>query len=68
MSTRFREMFKEVMCRQAHHPTPRKHSLSVTRVTLRSTLSVAPLSNGAVLVEAEEDDGDVRMKDETTFT
>lgn len=68
MSTRFREMFKEVMCRQAHHTTPRKHSLSVTRVTLRSTLSVAPLSNGAVLVEAEEEDGDVKMKDETTFT
>uniref|UniRef100_A0A3Q4G3X3 Neuromedin U receptor 1a n=1 Tax=Neolamprologus brichardi TaxID=32507 RepID=A0A3Q4G3X3_NEOBR len=34
MSTRFREMFKEVMCHRPHPITPRKHSLSVTRVTL----------------------------------
>ncbi|XP_070765404.1 neuromedin-U receptor 1 [Enoplosus armatus] len=68
MSTRFREMFKEVMCHRPHHIAPRKHSLSVTRVTLRSTLSDAPLSNGAAVVEAEADDGEVRMKDETTFS
>ncbi|XP_051231900.1 neuromedin-U receptor 1 [Dicentrarchus labrax] len=68
MSTRFREMFKEVMCHRPHHITPRKHSLSVTRVTLRSTLSDAPFSNGAAVVEAEAEDGEVRMKDETTFT
>ncbi|XP_049443816.1 neuromedin-U receptor 1 [Epinephelus fuscoguttatus] len=68
MSTRFREMFKEVMCHRPHHITPRKHSLSVTRVTLRSTLSDAPLGNGAAVVEAEAEDGDARMKDETTFT
>lgn len=64
MSTRFREMFKEVMCHRPHHITPRKHSLSVTRVTLRSIVSDAPLSNGAAVAEVEEDDGEVRMKDE----
>ncbi|XP_018528499.1 neuromedin-U receptor 1 [Lates calcarifer] len=68
MSTRFREMFKEVMCHRSHHITPRKYSLSVTRVTLRSTLSDAPLSNGAAVIEAEvEEEREVRMKDETTF-
>lgn len=68
MSTRFREMFKEVMCHRPHHIMPRKHSLSVTRVTMRSILSDAPPSNGgAAVVEAEEEDGDVRLKDETTF-
>lgn len=65
MSTRFREMFKEVMCHRPHHITPRKYSLSVTRVTLRSTLSDAPLGNGTVVVEAEAEDGDVKMKDES---
>ncbi|KAL1023335.1 hypothetical protein UPYG_G00039390 [Umbra pygmaea] len=45
MSTRFREMFKEVMCHRPRHPVPRKQSLSVTRVTLRSMLSeVAPVN------------------------
>nr|XP_020452232.1 neuromedin-U receptor 1 isoform X2 [Monopterus albus] len=68
MSTRFREMFKEVMCHGQHHVTPRKHSLSVTRVTLRSTLSDAPLSNGTAVVEAEAEDGEVRTKDETSFS
>ncbi|KAG8003084.1 Neuromedin-U receptor 1 [Nibea albiflora] len=65
MSTRFREMFKEVMCHRPHHAAPRKHSLSVTRVTLRSTLSDAPLSNGTAVVEAEAEDGEMRMKDES---
>ncbi|XP_059197555.1 neuromedin-U receptor 1 [Centropristis striata] len=68
MSTRFREMFKEVMCHRPHNITPRKHSLSVTRLTLRSTLSDAPLSNGAAVVEAEAEDGEVKMKDETCFS
>ncbi|XP_045897713.1 neuromedin-U receptor 1 [Micropterus dolomieu] len=68
MSTRFREMFKEVMCHRPHHITPRKHSLSVTRVTLRSTLSDVPLSNGAAVVDAEAEDAEVKMKDETSFT
>uniref|UniRef100_A0A4W5Q517 Neuromedin U receptor 1 n=1 Tax=Hucho hucho TaxID=62062 RepID=A0A4W5Q517_9TELE len=38
MSTRFREMFKEVMCHRPRHPVPRKQSLSVTRVTLRTQI------------------------------
>ncbi|CAJ1060765.1 Hypothetical predicted protein [Xyrichtys novacula] len=59
MSTRFREMFKEVMCHRQHHNIPRKHSLSVTRVTLRSTLSDAPHCNGAAVLEAEGEDGEV---------
>lgn len=64
MSTRFREMFKEVMC----HRVPRNHSLSVTRVTLRSTLSVTPLSNGTAVVEGEEEgEEEGRVKDETRF-
>lgn len=68
MSTRFREMFKEVMCRRAHRGAPRNHSLSVTRVTLRSTLSVTPLSNGTAVVEGEEEgEGEGRAKDETRF-
>ncbi|NXP76903.1 NMUR1 protein, partial [Ramphastos sulfuratus] len=38
MSTRFREMFKEVMCRPGHHPLQsRKYSPSVTHITTRST-------------------------------
>ncbi|XP_054914201.1 neuromedin-U receptor 1 [Poeciliopsis prolifica] len=70
MSTRFREMFKEVMCHRPHHINPRKHSLSVTRVTLRSTLSDAPLSNGAAAA-AEADimaAGEGKQKDETSFS
>lgn len=64
MSTRFREMFKEVMChRPHHHISPRKYSLSVTRVTLRSTLSDAPLSNVTVVVDAEAEDGEAKVKD-----
>ncbi|KAJ0032542.1 hypothetical protein NQD34_002623 [Periophthalmus magnuspinnatus] len=38
----------------------------VTRVTVRSTLSDVPLSNGAAIVEVE--DGEVRGKDETSFS
>lgn len=69
MSTRFREMFKEVMCHRPHHINPRKHSLSVTRVTLRSTLSDAPLSNGTVVAEADMvADGEGKQKDETSFS
>ncbi|KAG7513267.1 neuromedin-U receptor 1 [Solea senegalensis] len=65
MSTRFREMFMEVMCHRPHHATPRKYSLSVTRVTLRSTLSDAPLNNGAAVIEAEAENG---VRHETTFS
>lgn len=68
MSTRFREMFKEVMCHRPHDVTPRKQSLSVTRVTLRGTLSDALLSYGQAVVEAEAKGGDERVKDETSFT
>ncbi|XP_076007473.1 neuromedin-U receptor 1 [Genypterus blacodes] len=71
MSTRFREMFKEVMCHRPHHATPRTHSLSVTRVTLRSTLSDTPPSNGTAIVEAEVEEGVCgygRVKDETSFS
>ncbi|XP_061594966.1 neuromedin-U receptor 1 [Cololabis saira] len=67
MSTRFREMFREVMCHGPDHMSPRKHSLSVTRVTLRSTLGDGPLSNGATVAEAEVEDGEVKMKDENTL-
>lgn len=55
------------MCHRQHHSTPRKHSLSVTRVTLRSTLSDAPHCNGAAVLEADGEDGEVRVKDETGF-
>ncbi|KAF3690816.1 Neuromedin-U receptor 1 [Channa argus] len=68
MSTRFREMFKEVMCHRPHHISPRKYSLSVTRVTLRSTLSDAPLSNGTAVVEVEAEDRETTIKDEMTFS
>uniref|UniRef100_A0A665X4D9 Neuromedin U receptor 1a n=1 Tax=Echeneis naucrates TaxID=173247 RepID=A0A665X4D9_ECHNA len=72
MSTRFREMFKEVMCHRPHHIAPRKYSLTVTRVTLRSNLSDVPVGNGAAVVEAEAEaeveDGEVVTKDETTFS
>ncbi|XP_029004230.1 neuromedin-U receptor 1 isoform X2 [Betta splendens] len=60
----FKEMFKEAMCHRPHHIAPRTYSLSVTRVTLRSTLSDAPLGNGAAVVEAEAGDGDAKLKDE----
>lgn len=63
MSTRFREMFKEVMCHRQHHITPRKHSLSVTWITLRSTLGDA---NSTTVVEAEY--GESKTNDETIFT
>ncbi|XP_036374820.1 neuromedin-U receptor 1-like [Megalops cyprinoides] len=56
MSTRFREMFREVMCRRVQRPVARKHSLSVTRVTLRSTLCEIPPSNGLATSEGEDDD------------
>ncbi|XP_014005315.1 neuromedin-U receptor 1 [Salmo salar] len=60
MSTRFREMFKEVMCHRPRHPVPRKQSLSVTRVTLRSILSEATPINGIAGLHEEKEH-------ETTF-
>ncbi|TRZ00006.1 hypothetical protein DNTS_022348 [Danionella cerebrum] len=58
MSTRFREMFKEAMCHHKWHPVPRKRSLSMTRVTVRSTLSDIPLGNGTGVAETEDYEGD----------
>ncbi|XP_015216870.1 neuromedin-U receptor 1 [Lepisosteus oculatus] len=70
MSTRFREMFKEVMCRQAHQPGTRKYSLSVTRVTLRSTVCETPPSNGVAISDGEEYDVYIECQpdNETTTT
>ncbi|XP_030072774.1 neuromedin-U receptor 1 [Microcaecilia unicolor] len=54
MSTRFREMFKEVMCRgRVKRSTSRKYSSSVTRITTRSTVSEQP-NNGLPLSDVEE--------------
>nr|XP_023699996.1 neuromedin-U receptor 1-like [Paramormyrops kingsleyae] len=54
MSTRFRDVFREVMCRRTRHPVARKHSLSVTRVTLRSTICELPSTNGVPITEGED--------------
>ncbi|XP_010285295.1 PREDICTED: neuromedin-U receptor 1-like [Phaethon lepturus] len=56
MSTRFREMFKEVMCHSGHRlPQSRKYSPSVTRATTRSTeCEPMPSANGLPLSDAEE--------------
>ncbi|MBN3298527.1 neuromedin-U receptor 1 [Amia ocellicauda] len=56
MSTRFREMFTEVMCRRSRHPGVRNYSLSVTRVTLRSTVCETPPGNGPALSDGEDYD------------
>ncbi|KAM8804860.1 neuromedin-U receptor 1 [Eudromia elegans] len=56
MSTRFREMFKEVMCPVGHRaPSSRKYSPSITRGTTRSTeCEHIPGANGLPLSDAEE--------------
>ncbi|XP_019388680.1 PREDICTED: neuromedin-U receptor 1 [Crocodylus porosus] len=56
MSTRFREMFKEVMCHQhLQRLGSRKYSPSVTRVTTRSTVCEhVPSGNGLPLADLEE--------------
>ncbi|XP_013798628.2 neuromedin-U receptor 1 [Apteryx mantelli] len=56
MSTRFREMFKEVMCHPGRRaPGSRKYSHSVTRVTTRSTeCEHVPGTNGLPLSDPEE--------------
>ncbi|XP_007234063.2 neuromedin-U receptor 1 [Astyanax mexicanus] len=66
MSTRFREMFKEVMCRHPRRPVPRKQSLSMTRVTLRSVVSEVAPGNGAVIADRDYDFYECH-KNETTF-
>ncbi|NXJ15168.1 NMUR1 protein, partial [Odontophorus gujanensis] len=56
MSTRFREMFKEVMCHPGQRPPgSSKHSPSVTNATTRSTeCEPMPSANGLPLSDAEE--------------
>ncbi|NXL31458.1 NMUR1 protein, partial [Glaucidium brasilianum] len=56
MSTRFREMFKEVMCHPGHRlPQSQKYSPSVTHATTRSTeCEPVPSTNGLPLSDAEE--------------
>ncbi|XP_029884247.1 neuromedin-U receptor 1 [Aquila chrysaetos chrysaetos] len=56
MSTRFREMFKEVMCHPGHSPPwSRKYSPSVTHATTRSTeCEPMPSANGLPFSDAEE--------------
>ncbi|XP_061493529.1 neuromedin-U receptor 1 isoform X1 [Rhineura floridana] len=56
MSTRFREMFKDVMChRRFQKLRSRKHSPSSTRVTMRSTVSEHIAGgNGQPLSDLEE--------------
>ncbi|XP_072516712.1 neuromedin-U receptor 1 [Salminus brasiliensis] len=66
MSTRFREMFKEVMCRHPRRPAPRKQSLSMTRVTLRSVVSEVAPGNGAVIADGDYDFYECH-ENETTF-
>uniref|UniRef100_A0A8C5AMY0 Neuromedin U receptor 1a n=1 Tax=Gadus morhua TaxID=8049 RepID=A0A8C5AMY0_GADMO len=81
MSTRFREMFREVMCRWPCQQPPRTHSFSATRATLRSTLSDAaiaaaaaarpPVTRGRLAVVEGNADADERgekgKEDETSF-
>ncbi|KAK1168392.1 neuromedin-U receptor 1-like [Acipenser oxyrinchus oxyrinchus] len=54
MSTRFREMFNDVMCQGSHRPNGRKYSLSVTRVTTRSVVCEPPPGNGPALSDVED--------------
>ncbi|KAG9351194.1 hypothetical protein JZ751_025084 [Albula glossodonta] len=56
MSTRFRETFREAMCQRSHRPATRKHSLSITRVTLRSTVCDNPPGNGMPHSDGEDCD------------
>ncbi|XP_006112445.2 neuromedin-U receptor 1 [Pelodiscus sinensis] len=70
MSTRFREMFKEVMCRRRRGS--RKYSPSVTRTTTRSTVcELLPAGNGLPLSNVGEEDlgaeGEDAMKHESSF-
>ncbi|MGH0173311.1 UNVERIFIED_CONTAM: hypothetical protein FKN15_074015 [Acipenser sinensis] len=54
MSTRFREMFKDVMCQGSHRPNGRKYSLSITRVTTRSVVCEPPPGHGPALSDVED--------------
>uniref|UniRef100_A0A8D0GVK5 Neuromedin U receptor 1 n=1 Tax=Sphenodon punctatus TaxID=8508 RepID=A0A8D0GVK5_SPHPU len=66
MSTRFREMFKDVMCHgHLHKMGSRKYSPSVTRVTTRSNLSehVSGSNSGLPLSDVEEYEMDPEEED-----
>ncbi|XP_074860485.1 neuromedin-U receptor 1 [Carettochelys insculpta] len=73
MSTRFREMFKEVICRQRWRRLgSRKYSPSVTQGTTRSTVcELLPAGNGLPLSGVEEEEmvmaGEDAIKHETSF-
>ncbi|XP_067897577.1 neuromedin-U receptor 1 [Heterodontus francisci] len=55
MSTRFREMFKEVMCRRKFQGSkPRWYSASVTRMTTRSIVLESSPCNGIPLSDIED--------------
>ncbi|XP_069720848.1 neuromedin-U receptor 1 [Phaenicophaeus curvirostris] len=55
MSTRFRQMFKEVMCHPGHRPPwTRKYSPSITRTTTRSTECEPTPSTNGLAFDAEE--------------
>lgn len=66
MSTRFREMFKEVMCHGRFRKLgSRKYSPSSTRATMRSTVSEhLPGGNGVPLSDMEEYDMDAEGEEE----
>ncbi|KAK2869336.1 hypothetical protein Q7C36_001207 [Tachysurus vachellii] len=51
MSTRFREMFKDVMCVHKRASSQRKYSLSMTRATVRSVLS--DVANGNATTDGD---------------
>ncbi|XP_051874581.1 neuromedin-U receptor 1 [Pristis pectinata] len=55
MSTRFREMFKEVMCkRRSQSYKPTQYSTSVTRMTSHSTVLESSSCNGIPLSDIED--------------
>ncbi|NXX99565.1 NMUR1 protein, partial [Centropus bengalensis] len=68
MSTRFREMFKEVMCHRGHRlPRSQKYSPSITRTTSRSTeCEPMPSTNGLPFSDAEEYELDEVEGDQAT--
>ncbi|RXM29283.1 Neuromedin-U receptor 1 [Acipenser ruthenus] len=70
MSTRFREMFNDVMCQGSHRPNGRKYSLSVTRVTTRSVVGEPPPGHGPALSDVEDYELylECNNENETSFT
>ncbi|MGH0149910.1 UNVERIFIED_CONTAM: hypothetical protein FKN15_023244 [Acipenser sinensis] len=70
MSTRFREMFNDVMCQGSHRQNGRKYSLSVTRVTTRSVVCEPPPGHGPALSDVEDYELylECNNENETSFT